>query len=80
MSQASRVAGCDFPSIASFYDSRLCHKTGKISVDSSHPAIHLFELLPSGMHYRAIKAKTHRFRLSFFNEAIRVMQPSPSVV
>ena len=73
--QASRIAGCDFPSIASLYDTRLYHRAGKISVDSSHPASHLFELLPSGRCYRAIEAKTRRFRHSFFPEAIRVIQP-----
>ena len=66
LEQASRIVGSDFPSIASLYDTRLCHRAGKISVDSSHPANHLFDLLPSGRRYRAIKAKTRRFRLSFF--------------
>ena len=70
--QASRIAACDFPSIASLYDTRLCHRAGKILVDSSHPANHLFELLPSGRRCRAIKAKTRRFRLSFFPEALRL--------
>ena len=78
--RASRIAGCDFSFIASLYDTRLCHRVGKLSVDSSHPANHLFELPPCGRRYRAIKAKTHRFRLSFFHEVIRVMQPFSPVV
>ena len=73
--QASRTASCDFPSIASLYDTRLCHRASKILVDSSHRANHLFELLPFGRRYRAIKAKTHQFRPSFFPEAIRVISP-----
>ena len=64
--QASHIAGCSFPSIASCYDTLLCHRASKILVDSSHPANHLFELLPSGRRYKAIKAKTRQFRLSFF--------------
>ena len=77
--QASCIAGCDFPSIASLYDNRLCPRAGNFSDDSSHPANPLFELLPSGRRFRAIKAKTRRCILSFFPEALRVMQPFSSV-
>ena len=66
----SRIVGRDLPSVASLYDIRLRKRARKIFDDPSHPANHLFDLLPSGRRYRAIKARTSRFRLSFFPEAI----------
>ena len=53
-------------------------RAGKISDDSSHSANHLSEVLPPAGATGPIKAKTRRFRLSFFPEAIRVMQPFSS--
>ena len=73
--QASCMAGCDFPSIASLYDTQLCYRAGKIVVDSSHPANHLFKLLPSGRRCRAIKAKTCRFRLASSLRLLRSSSP-----
>ena len=70
---ASRLVGCDLPSVASLYSIRLRKRARKIIDDPSHPANHLFNLLPSGRRYRAIKARTSRFRFSFFPEAILAM-------
>ncbi len=77
--QASRIVGFDLPPIASLYDTRLRRRATNIISDPSHPANHLFELLPSGRRYRAIGAKTCRFRFSFFPEAILAMQSNPTV-
>lgn len=67
---ASRIVGRELPSVASLYCTRLRRRASKIISDPSHPANHLFELLPSGRRYRAIRTRTSRFRLSFFPEAI----------
>jgi hypothetical protein len=68
--QASKIAGCDFPSVASLFGVRSGRKARNIIRDPSHPANHLFETLPSGKRYRALKAKTSRFRSSFFPHAV----------
>ncbi|XP_070180310.1 muscarinic acetylcholine receptor DM1-like [Littorina saxatilis] len=44
---ASKIAGCDFPSVASIFELRSGRKAGKIVRDPSHPANHFFEPLPS---------------------------------
>ena len=77
--QASRIVGRDLPSVASLYGIRLRRRACNIIGDPSHPANHLFELLPSGRRYRAIKARTSRFRSIFFPEAILAMRPNVSV-
>ena len=64
--QASRIVGCELPSIASLYISRLVRRVRGIVSDSSHPANHLFELLPSGRRFRALNCRTSRLRNSFF--------------
>ncbi len=45
----------------------------KITLDPSHPAHSLFELLPSGRCYRALSTRTTRHRNSFFPQAIHLM-------
>lgn len=67
---ASKIADCDFPSVASVFETRRSRKTKKIIRDPSHPANHLFELLPSGRRFRALKARTARFRSSFYPDAV----------
>ena len=67
---ASKISGCEFPSVASLHNARSLKKAKKIINDSSHPANHLFELLPSRKRFRAIKARTSRFRCSFFPEVV----------
>ncbi len=48
-------------------------RAGKITLDPSHPAHSLFELLPSGRRYRALSTRTTRHRNSFFPQAIHLM-------
>ena len=67
---ASRIVGDEVSSVAHLYNVRLCSRARKIIADPSHPANYLFELLPSGRRYKAIKARTRHFRNSFFPEAI----------
>ena len=67
---AARIIGHDLPSLDSLYHLRLSRRATNISRDTSHPANHLFELLPSGRRFRALKARTSRFRHSFFPEAV----------
>ena len=70
---ASKIIGLTLPTIESVYHTRCVHKSKKIVRDATHPANHLFELLKSGKRYRSVKAKTTRFRNSFYLEAIRYM-------
>ena len=70
---ASKIIGSDLPTIESIYLERIRSKSNKILNDNSHPANHIFELLPSGRRYRSIKSKTSRMRNSFFTKAISVL-------
>uniref|UniRef100_A0A8C1PL03 Wu:fc21g02 n=1 Tax=Cyprinus carpio TaxID=7962 RepID=A0A8C1PL03_CYPCA len=51
---AERIIGTTLPSIQELYLSRVSKRAGKITLDPSHPAHSLFELLPSGRRYRLI--------------------------
>ncbi|KAI4896218.1 hypothetical protein NFI96_025832, partial [Prochilodus magdalenae] len=67
---AGRIIGTDLPSLDSVYTSRLKKKASSISRDATHPGHCLFDLLPSGKRYRAIRTKTNRLRNSFFPRAV----------
>eukprot|EP00745_Piridium_sociabile_P021190 TRINITY_DN32588_c0_g1_i7.p1 TRINITY_DN32588_c0_g1~~TRINITY_DN32588_c0_g1_i7.p1 ORF type:complete len:124 (-),score=15.51 TRINITY_DN32588_c0_g1_i7:72-443(-) len=45
---ASKIIGCELPSLDTVYEQRVLHRARSIVKDESHPARHLFELLPSG--------------------------------
>ncbi len=70
---AERIIGTTFPSLQELYLSRVSKRAGKITLDPSHPAHSLFELLPSGRRYRALSTRTTRHRNSFFPQAIHPM-------
>jgi hypothetical protein len=70
---ASHLVGCQLPSVSSIYESRVSKRAANIIRDTTHPANHLFQLLPSGRRYRTIRAKTNRQRDSFFHEAVRIL-------
>ncbi len=53
--------------------SRVSKMAGKITLDPSHPAHSLFELLPSDRCYRALSPRMTRHRNSFFPQAIHLM-------
>ncbi len=68
--------GTPLPTLQELYLSRLSKRAGKITLDPSHPAHSLFELLPSGRSYRALSTRTTRQRYSFFPQAIHLMNTS----
>ena len=73
ITHASRIIGTSLPSLESLYHQRLKTRTHKILKDQSHPAYDIFELLPSGRRYRALKIKTTRFGDSLFPNAIKFL-------
>ncbi len=70
---AERIIGTTLPTLQELYLSRVSKRAGKITLDPSHPAHSLFELLPSGRRYRALSTRTTRHRNSFFPQAIHLM-------
>ncbi len=70
---AERIIGTTLPTLQELYLSRVSKMAGKITLDPSHPAHSLFELLPSGWRYRALSTRTARHRNSFFPQAIHLM-------
>jgi hypothetical protein len=73
---ASRIIGCELPSLASIYAKRLLSRSRKIVADTSHPASSLFEQLPSGCRFRSLRARTNRFRDSTFPQAVSLLNSS----
>ena len=67
--RASKIIGCSLPSLSSLFSTRIIRNAKNIIADHSHPAHHLFNLLPSGRRYRSIN--TSRFRDSTNPLAIR---------
>ncbi len=70
---AERIIGTTLPTLQELYSSRVSKRAGKITLDPSHPAHSLFELLPSGRLYRALSTRAARHRNSFFPQAIHLM-------
>ncbi len=70
---AERIIGTTLPTLQELYLSRVSKRAVKITLDPSHPAHSLFELLPSGRRYRALSTRTTRHRNSFFPQAIHLM-------
>ncbi len=70
---AERIIGTTLPTLQELYLSRVSNRAGKITLDPSHPAHSLFELLPSGQRYRALSTRKTRHRNSFFPQAIHLM-------
>ncbi len=70
--QPSRI-GTTLPTLQELYLSRVSQRAGKNTLDPSHPAHSLFELLPSGRRYRALSTRTTRHRNSFFPQAVHLM-------
>ena len=68
---ASKIIGSDMKPIASIHSLRSDRKVMAIVQDASHPANHLFQPLPSGCRYRAMRARTSSFQNSVYPQAIR---------
>ncbi len=60
----------ELPDLDNIYASRLHEKASNIIKDSTHPGHRLFEPLPSGKRFRAIRTRTNRLRNSFFPRAV----------
>ena len=73
---ASKITGSKLPSIDSIYTTRTHRKATTIISDSTHPANHLFESLPSGKRFRSIKTRTTRFSNSFYPKAVQTKPPN----
>ncbi len=54
---AERIIGTTLPTLQELYLSRVSKRAGKITLDPSHPAHSLFELLPSG---RLLQSSEHQ--------------------
>ena len=70
---ATKIIGCDLPTVESIYEKRLVRKAESILKDDTHPGHTLFELLPSGRRYRTISTKTERSRNTFYPCAVKAM-------
>ena len=70
---ASKIIGTDLPFLETLFEERTLRKANSIVEDSTHPANDLFELLPSGRRYRSIRARTNRFRDSFYPLAVNAL-------
>ena len=73
---ASKITGSKLPSIESIYTTRTHRKATTTISDSTHPANHLFESLPSGKWFRSIKTRTTRFSNSFYPKAVQTKPPN----
>ncbi len=62
---AERMIGAPVPSLQDLYISRVIKRAKKVTLDPSHPAHSLFELLPSGRRYRSHSIKTTRHKNRF---------------
>lgn len=75
---AEKVIGCDLPALLDLFHSRTSRRAGKIIADPSHPGHHLFQRLPSGKRFRAIRTKTSRHLNSFFPVAVGLTNKPPA--
>ena len=73
---ASKITGSKLPLIESIYTTRTLRKATTIISDSTHPANHLFESVPSGKRFRSIKTRTTRFSNSFYPKAVHTKPPN----
>ena len=82
---ASKITGSKLPSTESIYTTpltesiyttRTLRKATTTICDSTHPANHLFESLPSGKQFRSIKTRTTCFGKSFYTKAIQTKPPN----
>ena len=73
------VIGCDLPSLLDLFHSRTSKRACKILAGLSHPGHHLFQRLPSGRRFRAIKTKTLRHLNSFFPHDSGAHKQAPGI-
>src|SRR4029434_846747 len=64
------IIGLPLPPLDDIFRTRCLRRACGILKDETHPANHLFTLLPSGRHYRATTARTSRLQNSVSPRAI----------
>ncbi|KAI4905235.1 hypothetical protein NFI96_008737, partial [Prochilodus magdalenae] len=69
---AQHITASTLPPIQDIYDKRCLRKAVHISSDPTHPSHPLFQPLPSGKRYQNIRARTTRFRNSFYPRAVKL--------
>src|SRR4029434_2371484 len=67
---SERIIGLPLPPLDDIFRTRCLRRACGILKDETHPANHLFTLLPSGRRYRATTARTSRLQNSFIPRAI----------
>ena len=70
---AQYVTGAKLPAIQDLCTRRCQKKALKIVIDSSHPSHKLFPLLTHGKWYRSAKSRSKRLLISFYPQAIRLL-------
>ena len=75
---ASKLTGCELPSLESLYITRTQRKVRCITSDQHHPAHHLLQCLPAEKRFTTIKTRTSRFKNSFYPKAVQIMSSVPS--
>ena len=73
VNSAQKIIGCPLPSLTELYNSRCLKKANNILEDPSHPGHCHFQLMRSGIRYRAISSRTNRLRDSFYPQAINLL-------
>ena len=59
--------------LSTIFKQRSLRKAKAIAGDATHPAHNLFIILPSGRRYKNIKARTERFKNSYFPIAVSLL-------
>ena len=72
---ASKIIGCNLPSIDELHEKRMKNKVKSITKDPSHPAFNLLKILPSGKRFQKLKSRTSRFSNSFYPTAATSTTP-----
>ena len=72
-----KIIGTTLPEISTIFTTRCRRRVNNILRDHHHPAHHLFQLLPSGRRFRAIRARTTRLANSLFPQAVRLLNNAP---
>ncbi len=76
---AEKIVGVSLPSLQDIYSTRLTRKALSIAGDPTHPTHSFFSLLPSGRRLRSLQARTSRLKDSFIHQAVRKLNPLPSL-
>ncbi len=77
---AEKIIGAPLPSILDIFLPRCSSKANSIVKDPTHPSHSLFQLLPSGILFWSIGARSARLLNSFFPQAVRALNsthPAP---